>query len=428
MANVSESEDDVDDVLDGDDDDDDDENGMFWERTTKRLMGINDNSDITTKTVRFDDELEYEERDPKERGEASNRLLKLIVKDLEIEKKDDISSKQTFNHPQLSHVLRPSSPTEQAQQSLQQLASEERKLLQEIALHERQILNYDKSKSKESLLAESSSIPGSKAANESSSTLNSAQDSDIQRYHANNEAFLPACATSILGISLAEAKMHEEWYRKYQALLELKKKALSMWKKRKEIQRKNSELSEIPTEKDRDDKKGQKEREEREKMKEQIFKWREEQRVKREEAEQLANMMREKQKMDQLKKDEDRIVQYIREKNDQEALQRLIEIEDERVKKKLQADIAAKEIKRFKSRDDEIVFKKLNNQKEAERKELEKEQRLLKIKSKVAISVERDPSRVLKATEGYQHRLASPRQPPEEAVQALFSANRIPKR
>ncbi|KAJ3112755.1 hypothetical protein HDU96_004209 [Phlyctochytrium bullatum] len=226
-----------------------------------------------------------------------------------------------------------------------------------------------------------------------------------------------------------DARAHEEWYQKYAFLLAAKRRAIEKWKRRKEVisprnsllnyQAAKSEIEDKLTTKDlqKAEQDFQKVNEEREKKKKMIQSWKEEQKAKKEEAEAQARMLQEKEQDIEEKKKEERLLlklrvcEYVRDKSEQEAMFRKIAEEEERERR----------------RDEELLKRKADLAEQERLKKEEKEQRLQKLKSTVAVTAKRDPTRILLPTEGFQHRLASPRKNPEEAVHRKFSANHIPK-
>ncbi|KAI8853180.1 hypothetical protein BC829DRAFT_383026 [Chytridium lagenaria] len=334
------------------------------------------------------------------------------------------------------------------------LLAEEKRLVQDICFYEHRLAQQETSRSVVSCVSVSVDDNSTKSGKLLSSKEESAPD--ILKYHdfvakhgmyggwddlshaafmklrtkygANSPSFIPACASTIPGISMLEAKTHEEWFRKFSSLFEAKKKS-AYGASKAEL-----ETALTTVEPSIEDKRQQKEQEEREKRRDLIEKWKEEQQHKKDEAEKQASLLKEKEEALEKKRKEERlslrqvVAEYTREKTELEVLQRICREEEENKRRRENALMAAEEIKRFKSKDKEFLKKRKETEYQNRLREVEREQRLQKLKAKVVVKIERDPARILRPTQGYQHRLASPRHIPEETVHKNFSAIIIPKR
>ncbi|KAJ3195112.1 hypothetical protein HK101_001089 [Irineochytrium annulatum] len=272
------------------------------------------------------------------------------------------------------------------------------------------------------------------------------------RYGANNPNFLPSCVSGIPGISLSEAAAHEDWYRKFAHLLEAKKAAIALWKKRKSEQAIQAQAmidQSAVSEKERSEKEREREHQKREELRREIQRWKDEQKAREKAAAELTVEEKQRQHEQQKRwraeqaKLKGQVAEYVRTRTQQEVMQRKLQEEAERVRRKVVTDMAQEELKRFNQRDSEIICKKREKEEMRIKMEQEKEERLAKLRSQseafgvltaasanaqVAVTIERDPARLLKPTQGLQSRLSAPKWDDTELAQRKFMTTPIPKR
>ncbi|KAJ3415677.1 hypothetical protein HDV05_004355 [Chytridiales sp. JEL 0842] len=247
------------------------------------------------------------------------------------------------------------------------------------------------------------------------------------KYAGNKTRFLDSCASSIPGISHTEAQAHETWYATFVTLLSAKKEAIKKWKSQKAalaaqtktfIVEKEEELTESRR------KELEEEKAKREEQKMAVLKWKEEQKSREKEALErtLKESQREAERREKEKKEKERlrtqVAQFVQQRAEQEAVKKRFIQDAERLRKKAILDMQAEELKRLKERDMQLVAKKKEKFDLKQKEAAEKEERLKKLRASVEVKVQRDPTRILKATQGFQSRLDSRKEEEfDEAVQ-----------
>ncbi|KAJ8304845.1 hypothetical protein KUTeg_018428 [Tegillarca granosa] len=210
-----------------------------------------------------------------------------------------------------------------------------------------------------------------------------------QRYQGR-QIFLTHLLPAIPTKTEEEINDHEEWYQEYLFLNDRKKDSIKKWRKKKE-EEKDDMMSHV----------GQEEEEEKEDAK--LLKYKEQiEMEKRERFSQLnAYKMEVKARVEEHKQ---------RRLQEQELIRQEEELW-EREQKERQRQLSARELVKFRERDQKIVQKKIIKAKTKEEELKEKEKRLERLKGQVSfklfqveVEVERDPNRLLKPTAGWKQR------------------------
>ncbi|KAL4228235.1 hypothetical protein ACF0H5_013668 [Mactra antiquata] len=211
-----------------------------------------------------------------------------------------------------------------------------------------------------------------------------------------------------------EINQHEEWYQEYLFLNETKKEAIKKWRERKEEEKEEllAKASEEPTEtederKQRLQEKIEQERIERKsklnayKVQKELERAQKEERKLREQLDQHKKQQEWKRKQEEMKA---KVMEHKRQREEEESYleqqKQLWEAEETERKRQL----SAREIAKFRHRDESALQQKLRKEKEKQELQKEKERRLELLKSQVEIDVERDPNRLLKPTAGWKNR------------------------
>ncbi|XP_048736048.2 coiled-coil domain-containing protein 112-like [Ostrea edulis] len=215
-----------------------------------------------------------------------------------------------------------------------------------------------------------------------------------------------------------EIRDHEEWYQTYLSMNERKKESIRKWRDRKEGEKEevlSKVESELAEQQQKEEQKQQRLKEQLEEEKRQRFSqlnaWKVQKELERAQAEErklreaLDKAKREeerkkekaelRQKVDIFKKERKEEEQFLEEQK------RAWDQED----KERQKQISAREIHRFRDRDQKKLEEKLAKEKEKENEKLEKQKRLERLKEQVDVEVDRDPNRLLKPTAGWTSRL-----------------------
>ncbi|RKO91554.1 hypothetical protein BDK51DRAFT_27899 [Blyttiomyces helicus] len=282
-----------------------------------------------------------------------------------------------------------------------------------------------------------------------------------QKYGANDTRFMQACISNLPCVTLETASAHEKWFRGYRKLLEAKKAAIAKWKQEKEARdiplpdvslppalfvtdlvphlvamSKTSAMleKEIVMQKKVKETVSERERAKRETRKMDIEKWKAERKLREVHIAQEINGERAKEReaatkrREQNERKKSTVLEYVQKRAEEQAQQRQVEEELQRVRKRMVQGHAQEELKRLAEKDAELIQKKREAVESKAREQEEKRRRLDKLRSQVEVNVERDPSRVLRSTAGFQARIESPRRDEFEAAQSGFRPNFMPKR
>ncbi|XP_041363592.1 coiled-coil domain-containing protein 112-like [Gigantopelta aegis] len=214
----------------------------------------------------------------------------------------------------------------------------------------------------------------------------------------------------------AEIREHEVWYEEYLFLNDVKKDSIKKWRMQKEehkdevIIRAQEDVSMAMQSHDPSTLDEQTQAERHEKLV-QLNAWKVQKEL--EKAQESERKLREELNLKR-KKEEDRKRQLAikaqveenrrQREEEEEFLRRQKEMwEEEETERKRQ--ISAREIAKFRERDLNAVHQKVQKEKEQKELEREKERRLERIKQQVEAGVTRDPSRLIKPTQGWKQRL-----------------------
>ncbi|WAR00962.1 CC112-like protein, partial [Mya arenaria] len=235
-----------------------------------------------------------------------------------------------------------------------------------------------------------------------------------QRYQGKAvflEHVLPALPTR----TEEEIQEHEEWYQEYLFLNETKKQAIKHWRQRKEEEK--DELLSRATEEadegtdDRQEKLQERIEQERRERKSKLNAYKVQKELERAQAEEkkLRQQLEEQEKKKQWKQKQEelrsKVWEHKRQRDEEEASLREQELAWEHEERERQKQLSAREIAKFRSRDEMALRQRLAKEKEKEQAAREKEERLEALRSQVHVEVPRDPSRLLKPTAGHNARV-----------------------
>ncbi|KAJ3148515.1 hypothetical protein HDU86_007445 [Geranomyces michiganensis] len=250
------------------------------------------------------------------------------------------------------------------------------------------------------------------------------------------DAFLRAVVARIPGINLSEAESHAAWHESFLRLTEARKSAIKRWKSRKAVaaedQEKEMEAHETAVK--ISCYKGQAIHVDRDAQKRELEAWKEQKRAEevaleqQQTAEAAARKSQEARCRDHQRMLRERVKTYQQERYARDLLTKKIKLEAEQRERDLHAKMALEGRKRLAEKNLGIVQKRREAEAARKQAEEEKEQRLDAIRKQVEVHAPRDPSRILRPTESFQTKIASPSHDPSEQVKGLFRTNPIPKR
>lgn len=231
----------------------------------------------------------------------------------------------------------------------------------------------------------------------------------IRTRHGDKPGFIQAAVSELPTRNVSEIEEHEKWYQEYSKQSEAKKTAINEWRQQKKD---SYGLSQKEPALDIEETKPHKAEllaKEREERLAQLAAWKAQQQLKQEEEEKL----KQEQEMERLREIEkarerqaavkEKALEYAAKKVQEKQALKLLEESrqnEERARKKE----ATKEVKKFRERDTKASSEKRLKQKLLELEAMEKERRLQKLKEEVKITAERDPTRLLKLTAGWEER------------------------
>lgn len=231
----------------------------------------------------------------------------------------------------------------------------------------------------------------------------------VRTRHGDKAGFIEAAVSELPTRSRGEIEAHEQWYQEYTKLNEAKKAAINEWKQQKKDSNKGDERDPGLDVEEAHSQRAEMLTKEREERLAQLTAWKAQQQAKREEEEKL-KQEEELERLKEIEKARERQAavkakaqQYVAKKvQEKQALELQEEArQDEERARRMEA---TKEVKKFRERDTKSISKKQQRQKRLELEAMEKERRLQKLKEEVKITVERDPTRLLKLTAVWEER------------------------
>ncbi|CAB4031945.1 Hypothetical predicted protein [Paramuricea clavata] len=227
----------------------------------------------------------------------------------------------------------------------------------------------------------------------------------------DKDAFIQSALSNLPGKSYDDVRQHDDWYSEYLIMLDKKRKAIQEWKYHKDTE-KIEKLSNVDETEKRDEKVKrkaelfEKERQERLskldewKAQREMQKASEEEEKARLELEAIKNKEKEDKRRREIKS---HVEEYARHREEEREILRMTEEhrqEMERENRKLNAT----DLSRLQERNEKITLERKIKLQSKEIEKEEKQKRLEKLRSQVEVHAKRDPSRLLKLTEGLKER------------------------
>ncbi|XP_073533243.1 coiled-coil domain-containing protein 112 [Phyllobates terribilis] len=235
--------------------------------------------------------------------------------------------------------------------------------------------------------------------------------------HKGRPSYLEEALTYLPSRTKQDVEQHESWYKEFLFLEEKKKDSIQKWKAKKQeekievskVQEKTNEISEFD-QKQQEEAQRQKLEEERRKRHQELEAWKRQKEI--EAAAKLEAKLKEeeeRQRKQRLERQRQLEVKLIVEENtrirkEQEDFLRLEKDMREEAEREERKRMVAYEICRFQERDQQKIEEKTHEKRAKEEAEKERERRLAKLKEKVHVHVDRDPSRLCKLTKGWEER------------------------
>ncbi|KAM4808234.1 coiled-coil domain-containing protein 112 [Rhinophrynus dorsalis] len=235
--------------------------------------------------------------------------------------------------------------------------------------------------------------------------------------HKGKPSYLDEALAYLPSRTREDVQQHETWYQEFLFLDEKKKEAIQAWKSKKQQER--EEVSKLPDKskdiqefdrQQQEEAQKQKLEEERKKRQQELEAWKRQKEIEaaakyqaklREEEEQQRKKRKERQRQMEVKL---LVEEHTRIRKEQEEFLRLETEMREEAEREEKRKMASYEICRFQVRDQRRLEEKAQEKKAKEEAEAEKERRLAKLKEKVHVHVDRDPSRLCKLTKGWEER------------------------
>ncbi|XP_052283172.1 coiled-coil domain-containing protein 112-like isoform X2 [Dreissena polymorpha] len=208
---------------------------------------------------------------------------------------------------------------------------------------------------------------------------------------------------------------HEDWYQEYLFLNETKKQAIRKWREKKEeekeeiLSKATEEPEETPDERQEclrqiieQEKLERKSKLNSYKVQKELERAQKEERQLREQLNQQQRQQEWKQKQEEMHQ---KVLEHKRQREEEEAFQREQKAQWEAEERERQRQVSAREIVKFRQRDEASLQQKKEKERENELAARERERRLEMLKSQVEVEVERDPSRLLQPTAGVRNRV-----------------------
>ncbi|OCU02232.1 coiled-coil domain-containing protein 112 [Xenopus laevis] len=234
--------------------------------------------------------------------------------------------------------------------------------------------------------------------------------------HKGKAAYLEEALAYLPSRTREDVQQHETWYQEFLFLEEKKKEAIHAWKTKKQLEKeisklqiKTKEVKEFNQQKQEESQK-QKTEEEKRKKQQELEAWKRQKEIDaaaqiqtrlEEEEEQLKKQRKERQRQLEVKLLVEEHTRFRKEKEEFLWLEKQMREEAEQEERRR---MAVFEICRFQDRDLKKLEEKAQERRAKEKSEAEKERRLAKLKEKVQVHVERDPSRLCKLTKGWEER------------------------
>ncbi|XP_075035663.1 coiled-coil domain-containing protein 112 isoform X2 [Mixophyes fleayi] len=235
--------------------------------------------------------------------------------------------------------------------------------------------------------------------------------------HKGKPSYLEEALAYLPSRTQEDVQQHEAWYREFLSLEEKKKESIQKWKSRKQQEKQDmskvQEMTKDVTEFgrwQREEAQKQKLEEEKRKRQQELEAWKRHKEI--ETAAKLeARLKEEEERQRKERKERQRqlevrliVEEHARTRKEQEEFLRLEKEVMEEAEREEKRRVAAYEICRFQDRDQHKLEEKTNEKRAKEEAAKEKEKRLAKLKEKVQVNVERDPSRLCKLTKGWEER------------------------
>ncbi|XP_059500669.1 coiled-coil domain-containing protein 112-like isoform X3 [Stegostoma tigrinum] len=233
--------------------------------------------------------------------------------------------------------------------------------------------------------------------------------------HKGKASFIEEALQHLIGRTREDIMQHVQWYQEFLFLEERQKEAIQKWKTKKqhekmELLRMQAEAEEKTDAEHLAREKAkqlrlEKERKEREA---QLQLWKkqkelelalEKERQMKEEAEKMKRQRKENQKRLEIKR---MLKDSAEQKKEKEEFLRLEAQMREEAEREERQWLVAREISRFQKRDFQKLESKLAEKRMKQEQEDEREKRLAKLKEKIDAQIQRDPSRLLKPTKGWE--------------------------
>ncbi|XP_040277578.1 coiled-coil domain-containing protein 112 [Bufo bufo] len=235
--------------------------------------------------------------------------------------------------------------------------------------------------------------------------------------HKGKPSYLEEALAYLPSRTREDVEKHETWYKEFLFLEEKKKESIQKWKAKKQqekmemskMQEKTKDVSEFD-QLQQEEAQRQKLEEEKRKRQQELVAWKRQKEIEaaakleaklKEEEERQRKQRKERQRQLEVKLI---VEENARIRKEQEEFLRLEEEMREEAEHEERRRIAAYEICRFQERDQHKIEEKTFEKRAKEEAEKEKERRLAKLKEKVQVHVDRDPSRLCKLTKGWEER------------------------
>ncbi|KAM3938973.1 coiled-coil domain-containing protein 112 [Leptodactylus fuscus] len=234
--------------------------------------------------------------------------------------------------------------------------------------------------------------------------------------HKGKPSYLEEALAYLPSRTKEDVEHHDAWYKEFLFLEEKKRESIQKWKAMKQqeklqmskFQEKTKEISEFDQQKQEE---AQRQKmEERRKRQQELEAWKRQKEIEaaakleaklKEEEERQRKQRKERQRQLEVKLIVEENARIRKEQEEFARMEKEIREEAEREERKR---IATYEICRFQERDQQKIEEKTHEKRAKEEADKEKERRLAKLKEKVQVHVDRDPSRLCKLTKGWEER------------------------
>ncbi|XP_041855652.1 coiled-coil domain-containing protein 112 isoform X3 [Melanotaenia boesemani] len=237
--------------------------------------------------------------------------------------------------------------------------------------------------------------------------------------HSGQPSYKKEAKLYLPGKTLEKIEQHEDWHQELLYLQDRKREAIQRWKASKHQERQTRMQSQEETEEaQRKEKKAKsmaeqhRSEEQRREVARQLEEWREEKKEKEELVEkqrvndEIQKRRREREERRRQLEVKLTLEEQLRLRREEEEKQRRRKTEEEQKEMEERQKEAAKVIKQFSERDLHKVEAKLHEKQFRENEEEERQRRIAaKLKEKVDAHVNKDPSRLIRPTKGWQERM-----------------------